>query len=167
MGLTPQGTADYRRAAIVARYSPTPQNAFVVQLGHRRLGDSPTMKFEDNLKVDMAFYEHRFGSGTSLRVGKSALPSGIFNEIRYVGTLLPFYRAPYSVYGEGTNTSETLNGVFVSHRLRAREPSELVTDLYPGGFDILVFGPVVPASGTPNPVYQRSRIQSNNVLGRQ
>ncbi len=167
MGLTPQGTADYRRAAIVARYGPTPRNAFVVQLGHRRLGDSPTMKFEDNLKVDMAFFEHRFGSGTSVRIGKSALPSGIFNEIRYVGTLLPFYRAPYSMYGEGTNTSETLNGVVASHRLRAGEPWELSTDLYAGSFDILTFGAQLPASGPPIPTYQGQRLQSKNVFGGQ
>jgi hypothetical protein len=167
MGLTPQGTADYRRAAIVARYSPAPQNAFVVQLGHRRLGDSPTMQFEDNLKVDMAFYEHRFAFGTSVRVGKSALPSGIFNEIRYVGTLLPFYRAPYSMYGEGTNTSETLNGVVASHRLRTGEPWELSTDLYAGGFDILSFHAVVPTSGPPIPTYQGEHLQSKNVFGGQ
>jgi hypothetical protein len=167
MGLTPQGTADYRRAAIVARYAPTSANAFVVQLGHRRLGDSPTMQFEENLKVDMAFYDHRFADGTSVRVGKSALPSGIFNEIRYVGTLLPFYRAPYSVYGEQTNTSETLDGIVASHRLRAGEPWELSTDLYAGSFDLLTFQAVVPASGPPIPTYQGLIMQSKNVFGGQ
>jgi len=163
MGLTPQGTADYRRAAIVARYATTPTNAFVVQLGHRRLGDSPTMRFENNVKVDMAFVEHRFGSETDIRIGRSALPTGIFNEVRYVGTLLPFYRAPYSVYGEGSLTSETLNGVVVSHRLRAGEAWEVSADLYGGGFEVIQFSTV--ATATAAPTYAGQRVQAKNVLG--
>jgi hypothetical protein len=167
MGLTKEGTADYRRVALVARYAVTPSNAFVLQLGNRRLGDSPTMKFEEDLKVDMAFFEHHFASGTAVRVGKLALPTGIYNEIRYVGTLLPFYRAPYSVYGEATNMSETLNGVAASHRFNSGENWELSADLYAGGFQILEFAPVLPLTGPPIPVYTGAQLQSKNVLGGQ
>ena len=118
---TPQGTADYRRAAIVARFAPNPtDNGLRRPVGNRRLGDSPTMQFEEDLKIDMAFYEHRFGDRTSIRVGKAALPIGIYNEARYVGALLPFYRAPFAMYGEGSFTSETINGLLLSHRVQDR-----------------------------------------------
>jgi hypothetical protein len=40
MRLTPEGTSDYRRAAVVARYGVTPKDYFVVQLAHRRLATS-------------------------------------------------------------------------------------------------------------------------------
>src|SRR5690349_24364370 len=83
LGLDADGTADYRRAAILARYSIAPTDAFVVQVAQRRLGDSPTMQFEQDLKLDMAFYQHRFANGTVVRVGKTVLPFGIFNETRY------------------------------------------------------------------------------------
>jgi len=165
MGLTPQGTTDYPRAAVVARYAPTALHAFVVQLGHRRLGDSPTMKFEDTVKLDMAFYEHRFAFGTTLRAGKSVLPGGTCSEVRYVGALLPFFRAPLSVYSEGSYVSETINGVVLSHRLRAGEPWELSSDLYAGDFGLLEFGPVFSPTGPPT--YQGARMQSKNVLGGQ
>src|SRR6185503_13358699 len=64
-GLTSAGTADYGRAAILASYTASPANRFVLQVAHRRLGDSPTMAFEeDGIKLDMAFYEHKFRDGT-------------------------------------------------------------------------------------------------------
>src|SRR4051794_37116405 len=56
LGLTDRGTADYRRAAVLARFTPTNDDALVVQLAHRRLGASPTMQFESEVKLDMAFY---------------------------------------------------------------------------------------------------------------
>src|SRR5258705_11186603 len=82
-GITKEGTADYRRAAVLARYELTSADNFVVQIAHRRLGDSPTMEFEENVKLDMAFYQRRFSNGTKLRVGKVAMPFGVYNEVRY------------------------------------------------------------------------------------
>jgi hypothetical protein len=165
-GLGRDGTADYRRAAIIARYDATPANRFVIQLAHRRLGDSPTMQFEDDIKLDMAFFEHRFRDGTTARVGKTVMPWGIYNEIRYVGTLQPFYRAPLSVYWEGTYSSETIDGVLVSHRFRSGKPWELAADAFGGSYNFLEFN-TVQLSPTSAPVYIGARLQAKNVLGSQ
>jgi hypothetical protein len=162
-GLTKDGTADYRRAAVLVRYEATPANRFVVQLAHRRLGDSPTMQFEDNIKVDMAFFERRFGSATRLRVGKTAMPFGIYNEFRYAGTLLPFYRAPISVYWEGTYTNETMDGVAFEHQFRAGEPWSLSAELFGGSYSVLEFGTTPP----PTPIYTGAPLQAKGAFGGQ
>jgi hypothetical protein len=164
-GLTNAGTSDYRRAAIVTRYAASPGDNFVVQVGHRRLGDSPTMQFEDNLKIDMAFYEHRFETGTAVRIGKTLMPFGIYNEIRYAGTLLPFYRAPMSVYWEGTYTNETIDGVLLSHQFHRGGAWELSADLFGGSYGLLEFG-TVPTSPTTT-TFTGARLQAKDVIGAQ
>ncbi len=166
MGLSSDGTTDYRRAAVVARYQATPKDHFVVQVGHRRLGDSPTMAFEDNLKLDMAFYERRFDMGTRLRVGKSLLPFGILNEVRYAGTVLPLYRAPFTVYGEGMYTSETIDGVVLSHRFRSGEPWGISIDAFGGSFGLLESGVEFAPPPAP-PRYTSGEMQAKNVVGGQ
>jgi hypothetical protein len=166
LGLTDRGTADYRRAAILARLTPTTDDALVVQIAHRRLGASPTMQFEKELKLDMAFYQHQFGTGASVRAGRTLIPFGIFNEVRYAGTLVPFYRPPFSVYSEGTHTSETIDGVQISQRLRAGEPWEVSVDLYGGTFKYLEFGTVFNPTAN-RPEYRGGRMQSKDAVGGQ
>lgn len=167
MGLTEDGTADYRRAAIMARYEATTSDHFVVQMAHRRLGDSPTMQFEDNIKLDMAFYERRFASTMRLRVGKTPLPFGIYNEVRYVGTLLPFYRAPYAVYSEGIYTAESIDGVSLSQRFRGGKPWETSIDAYTGSFKLLEFGTWSNDFATEPLSYMGAVVDAKNVLGGQ
>ena len=165
-GLTSSGTADYGRAAVLASYAVSPDNRFVVQVAHRRLGDSPTMQFEDNVKLDMAFFEHKFRDGTRVRFGKTVMPFGIYNEIRYAGTLQPFYRAPLSVYWEGTYTAETIDGAMISRQVRTGKPWELTADLFGGSNTFLEFGTFQTAPTAP-PSYVGAKIQAKNVFGTQ
>lgn len=134
IGIPKDGTADYRRAAILFRASLTTSDALVLQFAQRRLGESPTMQVEPDVKVDWAFYEHRFGSATRFRVGRMPVPLGIFSEIRYVGTLLPFYRAPYNYYQEGAFTSENLDGAHLSHTFGAGAPVSVDVNAFGGAF---------------------------------
>ena len=164
-GLTKEGTADYRRVAVLARYALTSVDNFVVQIAHRRLGDSPTMQFEENVKLDMAFYQRRFSNGTKLRVGKVAMPFGVYNEVRYAGTLTPFFRAPFVIYRDGMYTSETVDGASVSHVLRSGEPWEVSLDAYGGSFEQVEFGAVFAAGSAP--LYTGAVMKSKNVLGGQ
>jgi hypothetical protein len=113
LGIPDDGTADYRRLALQFRYAATDDDNLVVQLAQRRLGDSPLRELEPDVKVDWAYYQHRFRTETQVRAGRMPVPRGLLNEIRYVGTLLPFYRVPYDVYQEGSFTSETIDGVGV------------------------------------------------------
>jgi hypothetical protein len=107
LGLGTTLTTDYRSAALQVAYLLTPRDRVVLQFSHRRLGESPIMQFEPNIEMDWAFYQHRFGSFW-LRGGRFPLPAGIYNEVRDVGTILPFFRAPYTSYPDGT---ETVDGI--------------------------------------------------------
>lgn len=117
LGIPDHGTNHYRVAALQFRYDASDRDAFVLQLSHERLGNSPLDEFEPAVDLDWVFYEHRFGTNTTARVGKIRSPVGIYNEIRDVGTLLPLYRPPLALYGEQFYASETVDGVMVGHRV--------------------------------------------------
>jgi hypothetical protein len=123
------------------------------------------MSYEPDVKVDWAFYERRFGDQTSLRVGKAPIPMGIFNETRYTGTLLPFYRAPYAMYFEGAYTSETIDGLVLTHTLMPDKPIHLEASVYGGNYDLLEFSQAPTPSGSFAYVVGRSRAE--NSLGTQ
>jgi hypothetical protein len=137
IGIPEDGTTNYRRVALQFRYSPTQKDNFLVQFAQRRLGESPSMALEPDVKIDWAFYEHKFESGTSVRVGRMATPLGIYNEIRYVGTVLPFYRAPYNFYQEGSFTSEGIDGIRIAQTIKPTSDwnAELVG--FGGGFNMV------------------------------
>lgn len=139
-GIPKEGTTDYRRAALLMRYATTDHDNFVLQIAHRRLGNSPSMQFEPDVKVDWAYFEHTFEkASTRLRVGKAPIPFGIYNETRYVGTQLPFYRAPYAMYHEGIYTSETVDGVSVMQPVFAGSAWAMEANGYAGSFSYLDF----------------------------
>ncbi len=135
LGLDPDGTFDYRSAALLFRYQPTQNDRFVVQLAHERLGASPFASLLDDVELDWAFYEHRFVSGYKARLGRVPIPFGIYNETRDVGTLLEFYRPPVSIYFEGAYTSESVDGAVLSKTFFEDRPWSLSVDLYGGSWD--------------------------------
>jgi hypothetical protein len=130
-GIPTDGTTDYRTAALQFRYALTDNDALVIQLSHRRLAKSPLAALEPEVAFDWGFFQKRW-VGASFRVGKVPIPKGLFNEVRDVGTILPFYQANKAFYTEGV---ETVDGITVS---RAFE-----TD---GGWGVEanVFGGTVP-----------------------
>jgi hypothetical protein len=139
LGIPETGTADYRAAALLFRYAATDDDHIVLQFSHERFGRSPIVPEGAELEVDWVFYQRDFGSATSLRVGKVPLPTGIFNEIRDVGTLLPFYRPPNVVYLEKGYTTEALNGVVVSHTFADGSPWSVGVDAYFGNWKYLQY----------------------------
>lgn len=116
-GIPKGGSTDYRNAALQFRYGLSDADFAVLQLKHRRLGESILTAQGGDLELGWAFYQRRFGEA-SVRLGRVPLPGGIFNEIRDVGTILPFYRAPGNFYIEGV---ETVDGVIGSYDLRVRD----------------------------------------------
>jgi len=137
IGIPNSGTFDYRRVALLIRGNISTKDTLVLQLAQRRLGDSPVMTLEPDVKVDWAFYEHRFDSSSSVRIGRIPNPLGLYSEIRYVGTVLPFYRAPYNFYQEGSFTSENVNGARVAHTFAADKPWNLEAQVFGGGFSMI------------------------------
>jgi hypothetical protein len=136
IGISEQGTTDYRAAAIQVRADITDHDAFIVQLSHERLGESPLMAFHKDVELDWIFYEHAFGDST-VKVGRVQIPFGIYNEVRDVGTILPFYRPSLDFYGEGSFNSETVDGIVLSHTFGPWGAWSLDGDLHYGDFQFV------------------------------
>ena len=135
LGITKEGTAEYRLAALQFRYAMTGNDTFVLQIAHEKMGESPIE--EEEIELDWGFYERRFGRGTRVKVGRVQMPFGIYNETRDVGTLLPFFRLPNNYYGEGAYETEAIDGAVVIHRFAADSPWSIEASAYYGGWDTL------------------------------
>lgn len=181
-GVPSGGTVDYRRVALLARAEPTPADRFVFQLADRRVGESPTAHYGRELKVDWLFYEHAFGDATRVRAGRGPLPFGIYNETRYVGTLLPFYQAPTSVYREKEFSAEAADGALAAHEFALPGGFGAELSAYTGRLDYVEASsaPYIPSTAAPAPgapgaaapppngwVYASARAHARGVLGSQ
>jgi hypothetical protein len=133
VGITKSGTTDYRTVALQVRYRFGPSDDIVTQLTEHRLGASVINSVDGDIELELAFYEHRFADSTTIRLGKMQLPVGIYNEIRNVGTLLPFFAPPGNVYDEQF-TNRELEGAMVSHSFAPLGGWSVDADLYGGGW---------------------------------
>lgn len=147
LGIPEDGTTNYRNLAIQFRYEISPKDTMIIQLSSRALGNSPIQAVEDDVELDWAFYERRLTDQTALKVGRIQVPLGIFNEIRDVGTILPFWRPAFSIYQEGTFTSETVDGLVLSHTFGGESDWSLDVDLYAGEWDLVEINPLVAQGG--------------------
>ncbi len=131
-------TANYRAVALQLRFAATEKDAIVLQAGNRALGASPLSEAA-SVKLKWAYYQRRL-AGLDIRIGRTPYPKGIYNEIRDVGTLLPFFRAPYNTYTDGL---ESVDGVVVSRRFPL--PGGFSTELTAlgGGSDYVQLSPNV------------------------
>lgn len=136
LGIPEGGTWNYRFMALQFRYDISDKDIMVVQLSSRLLGDSPVTELEDDVELDWAFYERRLAENTSLKVGRVQIPLGIYNEIRDVGVILPFYRPPFSWYREGAFTSETVDGLLLAHTFLPETNWPIDVSVYTGEWDI-------------------------------
>ena len=134
-GATNGGTFDFRTAALQLRFAPSASSEFVVQLANESVGESPTNELRDDLELDWLFYRHRFAGGTQVRVGRVPLPIGIYNEIKDVGVALPFYRPSDNFYGEGTWTSDSVDGIVLTHNLDLESEWSFQFDVYYGDWE--------------------------------
>ena len=135
LGIPSSGTTDYRTAALQFRYSPSVADNITLQLSHRRLGNDATTAGEAPVQLDWAFYGRRFGN-FDVKVGRSPIPAGIYNELRDVGVALPMYRAPYNFYLEGSFTSETVDGVVAGYQTPGLSGWGLEANAFAGGWDM-------------------------------
>ena len=131
-GIPVSGTTDYRNLALQFRANANDKTSLIFQFSHKRLGKSPIMLLEEDVELDWGFFEYRFSENGYLRAGLLQLPFGIYNEIRDVGVLLPFYQVPNTPYGEGNYTSETVNGLSAGYTAHLGENWALSGDVYGG-----------------------------------
>jgi hypothetical protein len=132
-GIPTTGTTDYRTVALQVRYAMTKEDTIVTQFISFREGQSAINQLHSDVELELGFYQHLFADATALKVGKMQLPFGIYNDIRDVGTLLPFYAPPNNIYLE-TNTVRTLEGVMASRSFAKDSAWSLDADLYGGGW---------------------------------
>ena len=135
IGIPEDGTTNYRQLALQFRYEMSPKDLMIIQLSSRALGFSPIGKIEDEIDLDWAFYERKLTDHTSVKVGRVQLPFGIYNEIRDVGTVLPFYRPAFGIYRTGAFTSETVDGLVLIHHFAPESDWRFETNWYWGEFD--------------------------------
>jgi hypothetical protein len=134
-GIPTDATGDYRVAALQFRYAITENDNVTVQLRHRRLGTSPYGSGEGDVTLNWGFYQHTFQHGagrTAVKVGKMPLPRGLYNEIRTVGTVLPFFRAPFNFYLEGY---ESYDGASATTNLQVGKGWSVEGTAFVGGYD--------------------------------
>lgn len=142
-GINQDGTSNYRAVALQFGYKLSDKSRVVTQLLSRDFGTSPLQAAEKAIFPVWAFYEQRFDNGVTLKVGRNPLPRGIFNEVRFVGTLLPLYRVGAAVYGE---TLEYLDGAVVAKSFDLTKGFKLETNVFGGGSDLKAIVP--SASGS-------------------
>src|SRR6185295_15168286 len=133
-GVPTDGTTNYSSIAVQFRYQMTPDDQVAVQFGHDRLGKSTLNKETEDIALDWAFYQRRLNDTTTVKVGRVQLPLGIYNEVQDVGTVLPFYTAPQSVYVK-TRTAESVDGVVLSHTFAEKSQWSLEADVDGGSWD--------------------------------
>ena len=131
-GLTKKGTTDYRVLSLQFRFTLSETDQFVTQLVSRKVGESVINEANPAIYPVWAYYQHRFNSGAVVKIGRTPLPRGIYNEVRYIGTLLPFYRVGESVYAE---TLENLDGASIAKSWSAGAWGLEATG-FAGGFDL-------------------------------
>ncbi len=152
VGLSEDGTTDYRTLALQFRYDLTARSSMVVQLDHERTGEELSLLRTNDVEVDWVFFQHRFKNNVSVRVGRIPLPWGIYNEIRDVGTLLPFYRPPQALYLESGPFEGAFEGLLFSNTFFTGSAWPLELSLFGGesAWESVVFddqGAVLPVSG--------------------
>jgi hypothetical protein len=112
IGIPVEGTADYRIATLQFRYKLDDDDQFVMQLLNRRVGTSPLAGAIGDLTTQWAYWQHNEGD-FSFKVGRAPLPRGLMNEVRYIGTLQPFFRVPYEFTYDAF---DAVDGVVASYR---------------------------------------------------
>lgn len=162
LGLPTDGTMDYDRAAVLARFALAPSSHIVAQVAHRDLALEGLRDTTAPLLVDWAYFEQRFGDNTRLRVGQEPMPIGIYNEIRYVGTLLPFYRVSYAYYGEGGFTTENLQGAVLTQSIAPASAFPLELSVWAGQFGTLEQGTANTPTGT---IVFTKEAEGHNAVG--
>lgn len=137
LGFSDEGGFDHVLAALQLRYEAKSGQTFLLQLSHRRLGQSVLDSQTGDVELDWLFWKWRVSDNTHLKVGRFPTPAGIYNEVRDVGTLLPFFRPAFTFYREGGIFSETADGVGVWNDRPLGRGFSLESAAYVGLFQVV------------------------------
>ena len=116
LGIPIKGTSDYRVFTLQARVKLTEKDEFVGQFLNRKFGTSPLAGALNDVTAQWAYFNHRFDVGNAtgnIKAGRTPLPRGLLNEVRYIGAVLPFFRPSMEAYSDAF---DALDGAVVSIR---------------------------------------------------
>ncbi len=134
VGVPTDGTGDYRSAALQLRFAASGNDQFIVQLSHRRVGVNALRQIEPDVSLDWGFYQRQL-FGTNIRIGRQPMPKGLYNEIRDVSTILPFFRASRAFYTDGM---ETIDGASISRSFDVPGGFSLEASAYYGDLPLVI-----------------------------
>lgn len=157
LGIPSWATYDYRTAMVQFRYAISEGDAFVVQLLNRRLGTSPLQAALPDVAMQWGYWQRRSDWGT-VKVGRAPMPRGIFNEIRFVGTVLPFFRPSFEIYGEGR---ETVDGVVYSRNFEIGNGVDVKFNAFGGSNEVRT--QVVTAGGNSIRAFRGNSLKGTQV----
>lgn len=129
LGVPTTGTSDYRVVTLQGRYRLGENDQFVAQIFNRRLGTSPLASAIPDVTMQWAYYQHRAGDWT-VKLGRNPLPRGLFNEVRYIGTVLPFFRPPMELQQDAF---DAIDGAVITYRKELPGGLELEQHAFGGG----------------------------------
>ncbi len=116
LGIPIKGTSDYRIFTLQTRVKLSAKDEFVGQLLNRKFGTSPLAGALNDVTAQWAYFNHRFDVGNAtgnIKAGRTPLPRGLMNEVRYIGAVLPFFRPSMEAYSDAF---DALDGAVVSIR---------------------------------------------------
>jgi hypothetical protein len=132
LGIPSSGTTDYRNITLQLRYHLSESDQFVLQLLNRRLGGSPLQAALPDIAMHWAYWQRKT-DWVTVKIGRAPMPRGLFNEVRFVGTVLPLYRPSFEIYGEGR---ETVDGFVASQRYSLGSSVGLQAHLFGGANEV-------------------------------
>ncbi|MCG5536206.1 OprO/OprP family phosphate-selective porin [Ectothiorhodospira mobilis] len=109
-GESTRGSWDLTELGVNARYSVRPALSLAAQVVSRRAGEM----YDGDPRLDYGFADLRYLDGTTLagvRIGRSKIPIGFFNETRDVAATRPGILLPQSIYVEGLGIRDFYTGV--------------------------------------------------------
>lgn len=118
----------------------------VAQVQMRELGSHPLESLLPEAQLNWAFAELRIHTHTTLRAGVVPSPMGLFNETRDVGSLVPFFRAPYSFYRDLAFVSRNVEGIQLLHTFLG-ESTPLEITGFTGAWDVYEYLPTANVTG--------------------
>ncbi len=150
-GATPERHLRFpQRGAAGAASRPTPDTEVVIQLANESVGDSPSNALRDDLEVDWLF--SATASRTALRCASAGCRcrSAFTTKSRTSVPALPFFRPSDNFYGEGTWTSDSVDGVVITHNFETGKPAgiSIWTFIMANGKESRA---TAPAAATPKP----------------
>ena len=128
-GIPLTGTSDYRVFTLQGRYALSEKDQLVAQVFNRRLGTSPYVGALPDVTMQWAYWQHKEGDFT-VKVGRNPLPRGLVNEVRYIGTVLPFFRPATEMSGEAF---DAIDGAVLSYRFKLPMGMDLEQHGFAGG----------------------------------